>query len=223
MYAKDVTAYYKVDDLTVMLSGTADVGSWNGPFNTKGPLTITVDPIKNANHFCDYHARLAFQMMNSLLNSGLFVDFPQYWEYCRDNWDPQKPYPTLSGIQTPLKAPLADHIDIKGVLALADAIDTVASPLLDKNSDVHKLLNQVKEYVNTWPDGHVNHAKGQLLAKQLEGLQTRVHNISGGQEQEKAQRALLERELDVLGAVVPFGGGSGRNCKVPMISATVTP
>src|SRR5450755_136918 len=162
-YAKDVKVHYVVSELGVMLSGTPDIGSPLPQLSITGPISITLEPENGANHYCDYHARMAFKEMNDLLQSGLFVDYPYYWQSCRDDWDPQKTYDQLSGFQAGPPAPEAQKVDIKPILSVLETMQTSTHDLLPRDTDSQKTLKDVESYVRSWSIGEGDYSKGEQL------------------------------------------------------------
>jgi hypothetical protein len=220
-YAKHVRIHYTVSDLSIVLSGTADTGNWGGPFRTNGPITVSVDPLKGANFFCDYHPRLAFMDLNALLAAGLFVDFPNYTQMCRDNWDPQKPYPQLAAFQA-VAPPDPTTIDVQPIILLVNVMQQTTRELLPTDSEAQQTYEDVKAYVKTWSTGGGNESKDKELGKQLKRLLDELRNGSDESHKVHSKRVLLEREVELLSEVVMTGGPSGRNCKAPMMSVTVS-
>src|SRR4029077_17901040 len=221
LYAKDVKIHYTVADANGTLSGTPDKKPWQSPGPLPGPFKFSVEPPKHANHFCDYHARQAFYDMNSLLQSGQFVDFPNYWGDCRDKWDPQKPTAVTPAFQE-LTPPDSRNISVRYITELIDDIRKNTGELLkEKEPDLEKTLKGIEGFVQNRPWEHpVEEAKKvtrplNLIVSKLERL-----NLD---EKGKAKRALVKQEIDVLGALVAATSspGTGANCKAPMMSFTV--
>jgi hypothetical protein len=220
VYSKDVKIHYSVTATSFTLSGTADTGSWPGPFISNGNITVSEQPETGANDFCDFHARLAFMELNSLLQAGLFVDFPYYWDFCRQSWDPQKQYSTLSQFEARPTPP--KKVDSKPILKLAGELEAAVSDLLPLDSDAHQFFEDTKDYVRSWagPE-HVDAKRGEVLAKRLKGLSDRLRDVRDENPILRAKRNQVIRELDILGPVI-MSGPSGRNCKAPMIRGTVS-
>jgi hypothetical protein len=220
VYSKDVKIHYSVAATSFTLSGTADTGSWSGPFTSSGNITVSEQPEAGANHFCDYHARLAFMELNSLLQAGLFVDFPYYWDFCRQSWDPQKQYSSLrqfEGRPTPPK-----KVDTKPILKLTGELEATVKDLLPLDADAHQLFEDTKAYLHSWagPE-HVDVKRGEDIGKRLKELSDRLRDVKDENPILRAKRNQLLRELDLLGPVI-MSGPSGRNCKAPIIGGTLS-
>ena len=222
-YAKDIKVHYAVSDLSVVLSGTPDIGPVLPQVSLTGPISISLEPEAGANHFCDYHARLAFKEMNNLLQSGLFVDFPYYWQSCRDDWDPQKSYVQLKGFQAGPPPPPAQNVDIKPIISVLETMQTSAHDLLPKDPNSQETLKDVESYVKSWPSGTVDHSKGKQLAQRLKLLSNKLIDLQDKDDKFHSERLLLLKEIDILAPIIPYGGPSGRNCKAPMMSVTLNP
>jgi len=222
-YAKDVKIHYAVADLSVTLSGTPDMGPSLPQLSITGPISITLEPENGANHYCDYHARMAFKEMNDLLQSGLFVDYPYYWQSCRDDWDPQKTYDQLSGFQVGPPAPEAQRVDIKPILSVLQEMQKSTQDLLPKDSESLKTLKDVESYVRSWRSGEGDYSNGEKLAKRMKDLSRKLVELQDKDDKSRSERLHLLREIDILAPVIPYGGPSGRNCKAPMMSASVVP
>jgi hypothetical protein len=220
VYSKDVKIHYSVAATSFTLSGTADTGGRPGPFKSNGNITVSEQPEAGANHFCDYHARLAFMELNSLLQAGLFVDFPYYWDFCRQSWDPQKQYSSLSQFEARPAPP--KKVDTKPILKLTGELEAAVSDVLPLDSDAHQLFEDTKAFLHSWegPE-HLDAKRGEDLAKRLKGLSDRLRDLRDENPILRAKRNQLLRELDLLGPVI-MSGPSGRNCKAPIIGATVS-
>jgi hypothetical protein len=222
-YAKDVKIHYAVTDLNVIVSGTPDIGSLLPKQSIMGPISVTVEPETGANHFCDYHARLAFKEMNDLLQSEKFADFPYYWQSCRDNWDPQKHYDRLSGFQAGPPAPEAKKIDTKSAISVLEKMEASTRDLLPKDEASKKTLEDVEAYVKSWSSGEGDYSKGEELAKRMKNVSSKLVDLQDKDGKFRSERLQLLKEIDILAPVIPYGGPSGRNCKAPMMSVTVVP
>jgi hypothetical protein len=223
-YAKDVKIHYTIDNANGTLLGTPDKKPWQSPGQIPGPFKFSVEPPKHANHFCDYHARLAFYDMNSLLQSGQFVDFPHYWGDCRDKWDRQKPTAVTPAFQE-LTPPDSRHISIQYITDLIDDIRKNASELLqERDPDLEKVLKTLKgieEFVQNRPWKQPA-AEAKKVTRPLNLLVGKLEKLSLD-DKGKSNRALVKQEIDVLGALVAATSspGTGANCKAPMMSLTV--
>jgi len=219
VYSKDVKIHYSVASTSFTLSGAADKGSWPGPFMSAGNITISEQPETEANHFCDYHARLAFMELNVLLQAGLFVDFPYYWDLCRQSWDPQKGYSQLAQFEARPTPP--KKIETQPIIKLTEEVEAATKELLPVDSDAHQLFEDTKSFLRSWNNPErVDAKRGEALAKRLKGVFDRLRDVVDKDPILQAKRNQLLREMDVLGPVIMFGP-SGRNCKAPLVSATV--
>jgi hypothetical protein len=220
VYSKDVKVHYSVASTSFTLSGTADKGSWPGPFVSAGNITISEQPETGANHFCDYHARLAFMELNSLLQAGLFVDFPYYWDLCRQSWDPQKGYSQLAQFEARPTPP--KQIATTPIIKLTEEVEAATKELLPVDSDAHQLFEDTKSFLRSWNNPErVDGKKGEAFAKRLKELSDRIRDVGDRDPILRAKRNQLLREIDLLGPIIMFGP-SGRNCKAPLVSATVS-
>jgi len=101
-YVTKVAFRYSVDSLDVVLKGTSVNGSTSGAFNqsigSEGTIDVMIDDAPDSSS-CDDGAKGTFMMMNSLMKTGLFVDYPTYDAKCRDE-DPQNPRGSSGGMRT---------------------------------------------------------------------------------------------------------------------------
>ncbi len=222
-YAKDVKIHYTVSDLSLSLSGAPDIGPPFPQLSIMGPISVTLEPENGANFYCDYHARLAFKELNDLLQFNLFVDFPEYWQSCRDDWDPQKNYAQLNGFQVGPPAPESQKIDIKPIISVLEKMQASTRDLLPQDHASQETLKDTEAYVKSWSRGEGEYSKGEELTKRLKTLSGKLVELQDKNEKLHSERLQLLKEIDILGPIIPYGGPSGRNCKAPMMSVTVTP
>lgn len=219
-YAKHVKIHYTVSDANGTLSGTPDTETWQSPGTIMGPFEFSVEPPKITNYFCDFHARQAFFDMNTLLQSGQFVDFPYYWGECRDKWDPQKPSSVAPAFEE-LTPPDSRHISIRYIVALIDDIRKNAGYLLKGSTpDPLKTLGEIEKYVQDRPWEHPELAK--KLTKPLNLIVGNLEQLKLDRK-DTAKKRLVEQEINVLGPLVAATSDSGANCKAPMMSLAVSP
>jgi hypothetical protein len=227
-YTKIVKIHYKVSASDVTLSGTRDRGGdVSIPENT--PVTFSVDPPKDVNFFCDFHARQAFKDMNDLFQSGKFVDFPYYTGECRDKWDPQKPTEALVSYGALLPSD-PQKIDLPSVLELIGQLNNLNAQLKSYHrgskeqqektfKKIKSRLENAKKYLENSPRQHV--PEGKAIAGELREINRDLGEIRSPDKKIRNQKMLLRRGTSILLNIVIFSTESGANCKAPMMNVAV--
>lgn len=216
-YVTKVMFRYAVDSLDVVVKGTAvdpntsATSTFNNVISSEGTLDILIDDAPDASN-CDDGAKGTFKAMNSLMGTGLFVDYPPYDSNCQKE-DPQNP--NGSGRSMPMneKALAAMKAD---VLRGLEKVDEYAKAL-SKDPDAKGVSEQVRDRVRViqrevekWPEtGPSDKQLGAFVAgtRQLRDFVVQKEDIK------KTYRDNLTNLAD---QVIPFNI-SGKNCKAPLM------
>ena len=207
---------YLTDSLDVRLDGSqVDVNgvasAYHGSLGSEGMIDVSIDDAPDGS-LCDDGAKNTFKMMNSLMQTGLYIDFPPYDVKCQKE-DPQNPGVSggMGKMNEDAFAAMKSAV-LGGLLKLENYTrDLSKDPdSADSSRDILKRLSNIKEGVQGWPKSGPDNAQRRAFATGLNELRGFVI------EREKLKESYRNNLVNVIDDVIPFNM-SGKNCKSPLM------
>jgi hypothetical protein len=214
-YVTKVAFRYLVDSLDVILKGTpanGATGSFNHSVGSEGTIDVMIDDAPD-NSSCDDGAKGTFMMMNSLMKTGLFVDYPTYDAKCRDE-DPQNPRASGGGMGSMNEEAFAamKTAVLGGLRKLENYTKDLSKDpdFANPGRDILKRLSSIRQGVQTWPKNGPTDVQRRAFANGLSELGAFIV------KREEIKAPYRNNLVNVLDEVIPFNM-SGKNCKAPLM------
>jgi hypothetical protein len=217
-YVTKVVFRYSTDSLDVRLDGTqVDVNGVKSPYkpqslSSEGMIDVSIDDAPD-NSICDDGAKGTFKMMNALMQTRLFVDYPTYDVNCQKE-DPQNPRGSGGGMRMMNEAAFAamKSAVLSGLLKLENYTKDLSKDpdSADPSRDILKRLSNIKEGVEGWPKSGPDDAQRRAFATGFNELRGFVI------KREKLKESYRNNLVNVIDDVIPFNI-SGKNCKSPLM------
>jgi hypothetical protein len=216
-YTTKVVFRYAVDSLDVVVKGTAVdpntsvMSAFNNSITTEGTMDIFIDDAPDASN-CDDGAKGTFKAMNSLMKTGLYVDYPPYSVGCEKE-DPQNPHAAGESMPMNKKTFAAMKADVLRGLGKIEAYakDLSKDPDLKGVSEqIRERVRAIQKQVEMWPETGPSD-------KQLGAFVTGVSQLRDFVvHKEDIKKTYRDNFTNITDQVIPFNI-SGKNCKAPLM------
>jgi len=213
-YVTKVLFRYLTDSLDVRLDGTqVDVNgvasAYHQSLGSEGMIDVSIDDAPDAS-LCDDGAKYTFKMMNGLMQTGLYIDFPPYDVKCQKE-DPQVSGGGMGAMNEYAFAAMKSAV-LGGLLKLENYTKDLSKDpdFANPGRNILKRLSSIKEGVQQWPKNGPTDAQRRAFANGLSELRDFIVR------REEIKAPYRNNLVNVLDDVIPFNM-SGKNCKAPLM------